>query len=662
VESGLIAESAGELPSLAGVRTLYLDLETTSGDDKEDGVSFWRGDTQVCGVAVTADDWEDAWYAPVRHHGPGAERWNLDPEPVMRWAGEGVKRCVEWVNANVKFDAHGMAKEGHIFDCRLVDLVNLAKTINSDRYEFGLKSLCREWVGVPMRAEDRIKSHLKGLKSKDYGRVPADLLGDYACEDVRGARALHKWLVAHRPTEMADLWETETLLTPVLWDVEQEGARIDETRTKIEQVLTMRRILALGDEIRELTGVELVKSPQAMHDLFCVQLGLPVVGWTDEGNPSFDKEAMRLYEGLPQVVTDPIASRVVQAVRDWSVENTYLSLFLRPFLAKRDAGGKLHSTYNQTIKTGRTSSSDPNSQQFNSRAKALVIPDPGRSLLSVDASQVEFRLLVHLCKDRAAIAAYQADPRTDFHQWVAELCGISRRAAKNVNFAMAYGAGKAKVTAMLAGDRRIMEDIGATVEAEIQAGVTLPSARPWRYRTLCEERAAQIYATYHERLSSIRRTSFTASDACRLNGYVRNPYKRRRHLPQHLAHRAFNSAVQGGAMDLIKERIVALAPRYNSWSRSIDLRIHASVHDELVPSLPSEALKCAEGQEPEVVAEIERILSAPSVPMRVPFVWDSGWSDESWAAAAHHADERKKARQIFGGLGVPGAQRAKVAQ
>ena len=640
VERGLIAESVAELPSLAGAKTLYLDLETTSGADSEEGTNFWHEGVEACGVAVVADAWEDAWYAPIRHSAPGSKRWNLDPAAVMRWAGEGVASCKEWVNANVKFDAHGLAKEGHKFSCRLVDIVNLAKTINSDRFEFGLKGLVRDWVGLPMRTEERVKSHLKGLKSKDYARVPADILGDYACEDALGARALHRWLLAKRPAELAQLWETETLLTPVLWDIEQEGMRIDSTRVKIEKVLTMRRILALGEEIKELTGVELVKSPAAMHDLFCVQLGLPVVAYTEQGNPSFDKDALKLYAGLPQVVTDERAARVVQAVNDWNRDNTYLSLFLRPFLEKQDAGGRLHSTYNQTIRTGRTSCSDPNAQQFDKRAKALVVPDPGRALVSTDASQVEFRIIVHLIRDRDAIAAYRKDASTDFHQWVADLCCISRRAAKNVNFAMAYGAGKAKVTAMLAGDRQIMADVGEQVEREIKAGETQPGSRAWRYRQLCEERAAWIYATYHERLGRLRSTSNAAADACRSQGFVRNPYGRRRHLPERAAHRAFNSCVQGGAMDYIKERMVALAPRYNEWSRSIGLKLHANVHDELLESLPAEAL-----EDPQVVERLDRLMESPAVEFKVPFLWQTGWSVESWKAASEHADERAKAER-----------------
>lgn len=112
----------------------------------------------------------------------------------------------------------------------------------------------------------------------------------------------------------------------------------------------------------------------------------------------------------------------------------------------------------------------PNAQQLSKAAKKLIWPDEGMELLSCDYSQVEFRIIVHILRDPECIAAYAKDPDTDFHSWVAEMCHIARDPAKNVNFAIGYGASKRKVTTMLAGNMDLMGELGGEVDRMIAEG------------------------------------------------------------------------------------------------------------------------------------------------------------------------------------------------
>ena len=79
--------------------------------------------------------------------------------------------------------------------------------------------------------------------------------------------------------------------------------------------------------------------------------------------------------------------------------------------------------------------------------RGVFEPEEGERWASTDASQQEYRFIVHhaaaqgLSKAEEAAERYRTDPDTDFHQLVSEWTGIERSSAKNTNFAKAFGAG-----------------------------------------------------------------------------------------------------------------------------------------------------------------------------------------------------------------------------
>ena len=87
--------------------------------------------------------------------------------------------------------------------------------------------------------------------------------------------------------------------------------------------------------------------------------------------------------------------------------------------------------------------------------RRAFLPEEGEQWCSADYSQQEYRLFVHyaakanLHKANAAVQRYADDPRTDFHQWVADITGLPRQPAKDANFAKIYGAREKKFAAMI---------------------------------------------------------------------------------------------------------------------------------------------------------------------------------------------------------------------
>jgi DNA polymerase I-like protein with 3'-5' exonuclease and polymerase domains len=100
----------------------------------------------------------------------------------------------------------------------------------------------------------------------------------------------------------------------------------------------------------------------------------------------------------------------------------------------------------------------PNLQQVPARheiigplVRSLFLPEEGELWASNDFSSQEPRLLVHyahllnLPGAERMVDAYNNDPNTDFHQMVADMAGIKRKAAKTIGLGLMYGMGKGKL-------------------------------------------------------------------------------------------------------------------------------------------------------------------------------------------------------------------------
>jgi DNA polymerase-1 len=618
-----IVEDISELPEIK-CENLYLDVETTSFNDREAAFDPYHGH-KICGIAVTWDENLNSYYVPIRHRN---ERWNLPVENVVSWLRGIIAR--RWINHNLKFDAHFFLEDLGLDFTYLIleDTLNLAKLIDSDRFSHDLKDLGKEWIGLPMEEEEEVRRYLHEIRSKDYGAVPADILGKYACMDVIANRLLHRYLYEKKEESMNRVWEQEVFLTPVLFDMEREGIKVDIIKTQIESVKSLSIITQIEQRIKDRLGIHLVDSTKCMYDIFCVQLGLPVLARTEKtekgggDNPSFDAKTLKLYYALPEVINDPVSKEIVHLIQLWKTETTFESLFLNTLL-KKNVNGVVHPKYKQSVRTGRMSCSDPNGQQFNYRAKGLIIPDEDEVLICGDASQMEFRVISHYCKIKSVIEKYIEDPKADYHAFIAEICEAERDPAKTLNFAIAFGAQKRRVTLELGNNKQIIDLVTKQIEQELSEGKLTVQNRAGRYKYLLQERGSNLYEKYHQEFPEVSYTSEKAKKICGRLGYIENKYGRRRHLSGRFKYKAFNALVQSCAMDIIKERMIAISPRYNP--RMKGLKLLANVHDELLFSGPK-------GCE-EMIPYIKETLEDVQVKFRVPFVWDMGSSDESWAKA-----------------------------
>jgi len=451
VQTDWVAPST--FPDLSSASEIAIDLETCDPHLEDMGPGWPRKDGYVVGYAVAVEGWKG--YYPVAHEGGG----NLDKRMVERWIQEILSTRADKIMHNAAYDMGWLLATGFTINGRICDTSIAAPLIDENRFAYSLNSLGFDYL-------KEIKSE-QGLKqaANDFGvhpkkglwRLPAMYVGNYAEQDA--ALTLKLWQhfkILMRQEEVESIFELESELLPILVNMTYRGVRFD--RLKCAQMLdTFRnREKALLKQMREAIGspVEIWAAESVAHAFD--KLGIQY-GKTAQGAPSFTKGFLENHE-------HPFAQTIVEARELNKTHGT----FLEPYLKFSEATGRMHPHINQlrsdeggTV-SGRLSMYAPNLQQVPARhptigpmIRSLFLPEEGQLWGSADFSSQEPRLLVHyaallnLPGAHKMVDAYNLDPNMDFHQMVADMAGIGRKAAKTIGLGLMYGMGKAKLAGSL---------------------------------------------------------------------------------------------------------------------------------------------------------------------------------------------------------------------
>lgn len=609
------------------ISRLYLDLETTRGNPDEESLHPHK-DCKVLGVSFLFDREPIPYYIPVRHYYIDANGKKQNPNDTpncdIHFVHDYLRYLFEtatfWINHNIKYDLHVIFNElGYYPKAKPICTLNLCKLAPiEERFEYGMTGMMR-LLGKDISCyEQQIKQHL-GKEYKDYGLIPVFSMAPYAGVDVLCARKLHDFTEKSIDLECSRIVNLETDLLPELFKIEQIGMRPDVDKIKYDWEHINRRQTSRIQQIKKITGYTHFQPDKkdSLRELFCERLGWQM-DFTDktleklakfeitedEVEYSFDKASVLKHKN-----ENP---ELVSLYLDYQKEEKLFTSFTGPYLTEHLLeDGLIHCWFNQLVRSGRTSCQRPNMQQLSVLAKEYIVPyDDSYVLVDFDLSQIEFRVICHYIGNKAAIEAFNIDPDTDFHDWVAGMCGIHRKPAKNINFMLGYGGGKEKCISML---MAIPEIIKGLSPGQIEA------------------RAFDVYNTYHKTLPELKPTQWRASDVLRSRGYVRTLLGRRRYLPRKAHFKAFNSVCQGSAADIQKDIILRLR-KYGSS----DCLLHAIVHDSFLFSIKKNRLK---ELIPEIKFEIERPIEGVdfSVPLRSGF----GISGVNW----RFTDEKERLKE-----------------
>ncbi|MFW6062256.1 MAG: DNA polymerase I, partial [Planctomycetota bacterium] len=578
---------------LQGVERLAVDTETTGTHP------LWAS---LVGISLSFEAGHGA-YVPVK--GPlGATV--LDVETVQEKLGPALSdEKIQKIGHHLKFDIQVLRKAGMELAGPMFDTLIAAHVLDSQRMTYKLDALAAEMLSHRCIPIEELIGRGKNQLTMDC--VPMDHITPYAAEDaevtLRLANVLAEQLDQQGLRELMD--NLEMPLMPVLCEMEQRGIRVDPQALKNMQAELSRQADALGEQIVSYADEQFnPDSPKQLAVILFDQLQMPVVKRTKTG-PSTDSsvlEELAVFHELPGLVLD--YRKLTKLI------GTYLKSLgdcIHPDTCR------IHTSFHQAgTATGRLSSSDPNLQnipvrtQEGRRIRSAFVPDDGYKLLSADYSQVELRVLAHLCQDATLMAAFEAGQ--DIHAAVAaEVFGVpleevtseQRSKAKTVNFGIVYG----QTAFGLAKTLRIPR-------GEAQEFITSYRKRFPRIQEFLQ--ACVAHAKEHGHVETIfGRRRFIRDIASR------NPQKR--NMAERLA---INSVVQGSAADLIKQAMVNIDRRIREEKHPS--RLLLQIHDELVFEIPQDKI------EPEREMIVEEMIGA--VKLSVPLKVDVGVGD-NWMEA-----------------------------
>ena len=440
-------------PNLSEAKEIAIDLETCDPNMESLGPGWPRNDGYIVGYAVAIDGW--AGYFPVAHAGGG----NLDKRIVERWVRDVLATPADKIMHNAAYDLGWLRATGFEVNGTIYDTMLAAPLIDENRFAYSLNSLGYDYL-KEIKSEQGLKEAASDFgvhPKKELWKLPAMHVGGYAEQDAALTLKLwHHFKSLLAKDEVESIFNLETEVLPVLVNITLKGIHFD--RAKCER--HMRDMRAKEAEI-----LKFLKSQAGMQvDIWAAQsiaaafdrLGVQYPK-TAAGAPSFTKSFLDTHE-------HPMARMILEARELNKTHGT----FLEPYLKHSAKDGRIHTHFNQmrneeggTV-TGRLSASNPNLQQVPARheiigpmVRGLFLPEDGDIWAANDFSSQEPRLLVHyatllgLPGAEKMAQAYRDDPGTDFHQMVADMAGIKRKAAKTIGLGLMYGMGKAKLAGEL---------------------------------------------------------------------------------------------------------------------------------------------------------------------------------------------------------------------
>ena len=529
------------------------DTETTSLDVKS---------TQLVGFSFAFDE-ERAYYVPVAHNYLG-----VGEQVSLEDAKSAIKKLLGFkiVGQNLKFD---FAVLWHLLGLEVkeffADTMLLAWLLEPGS-RVGLDALAKKFFNHEMIS---FKSSVK--KGENFSSVMIEEATKYAAEDAWMTlklynKLMHIYKLAGLEELLKEAASVEYPFELLLIELESYGIKIDISYLKDFKEYLTKELQTLSAKIYELAGGEFnIRSTQQLGVILFQKIGLKGGKKTKTGY-STNESVLQSLKGEHEII---------EYLLDYRQQQKILSTYATPLLklALNDSKNRIYTSFIQTgTATGRLASKEPNLQnipvrsELGRRVRRAFVAKEGYSLVSIDYSQIELRLLAHFSGDSSLKEAFKEGK--DIHlETAVKLFGekeaqSKRNFAKSINFGLLYGMGS----------RKLSQELGiSTTEA----------------KEIIENYFA-AFPTVKEYLESIKERVKTA-------GYVETLLKRRRIFDYEGANamtkaaflrEAVNSVFQGSAADLIKLAMLDIQRAIKE--ESLDANILLQIHDELILEVKEE--------------------------------------------------------------------------
>ena len=469
----------------------------------------------------------------------------------------------------MKYDAKMLKRYG-IDIAPIDDTMLMSYALHAGEHNHGMDALSERYLGhnpIP------IKSLLGGGKSAiTFDRVGIDDAVKYASEDaditLRLWQIFKPQLHAQKVTSVYE--RLERPLVPVLAQMEMHGIKVDrDTLSRMSNAFA-QKMAGLEAEIHELAGRSFnVGSPKQLGEILFDEMGI-------EGGK---KGKTGAYATGADILEELATEHELPArVLDWrqlsKLKSTYTDA-LQDHINPET--GRVHTSYLQTgATTGRLASSDPNLQNIpirseeGRRIREAFVAEEGKTLIALDYSQIELRILAHIAgidtlkqafKDGHDIHAMTASEIFDVP--LEDMTPDIRRRAKAINFGVIYG----------------ISGFGLARNLRIPRG-----------------EAQGFIDRYFERFPGIRAYMDETTEFAKSHGYVETLFGRKIHTPEIAAkgpragfakRAAINAPIQGTAADIIRRAMI----RMPEAIAGLPAKMLLQVHDELLFEVENEAVE-----------------------------------------------------------------------
>ncbi|MCD8212830.1 MAG: DNA polymerase I [Campylobacter sp.] len=516
------------------------DTETTGVDAnnaKLVGFSFCFNDT-------------DAYYVPIAHNYLGVEPQISQNFAV--WAvGQIYKGCV--VGQNLKYDFKIIKQNLGLNPPKNFKDTMILAWLSEPSMAVGMDALAKRLYDYDtIKFEDVVK------KGETFAGVNLQNAAKYAAEDAWITLKFYKSFLNLLEPELIKLADTHEFAF-ILTLVDMEGNGIKLNTRKMQNLLAKNdeNIKRLTAEIYELSGESFnINSIKQLGEVLFEHLKLPVKKKTKTGY-STDEAVLSELADAHAVIEKILAYREL-----YKLQSTYCEPLLS--LARKDAQSRIYTSFLQTgTSTGRLSSKNPNLQNIPARGslayevRETFEAKEGFSLVGLDYSQIELRLLAHFSGDVALLNAFENDE--DIHARTAisifgESNAQNRAVAKSINFGLIYGMGSNKLANQV---------------------------------SISKSEAKEYIERYFKAFPSIKGFLESIKTQAKNDGFVRTLLGRKRFFdfanatPMQTAmyeREAVNTIFQGSAADVIKMAMVKI------WHEILDenAKMLLQIHDELI--------------------------------------------------------------------------------
>lgn len=251
-------------------------------------------------------------------------------------------------------------------------------------------------------------------------QVPKKQAVQYSGIDAAATKLIDKPLDALLTQhKLRDVYETDRRYIPFVDKMQETGMRVEvpmlrDLEIELEDLREKAR-----DKVQRIVGDRWFNpgsDDQVGRWLYKVK-GLPILKYTEGGDGSTSLVTLKMLQGY-HGKDDSDVMAFTSGVREYRETDKYLGTFIVPIFEymKRDRNGdwRIHPNYRITrVVSGRSSSHDPNVMAFPTRTKLgkkirmCFRAAHGYSIVAVDASQIELRMMAHLCRDRRMRDAFE---------------------------------------------------------------------------------------------------------------------------------------------------------------------------------------------------------------------------------------------------------------